>query len=99
MDKLSDFGFEICGFIDAYSRYILRIYVGVSNRTAVSVQKQDLEMVKQYGFLQPIPSDKGTATVLMAEYQLRLRRQQKPDLKFDQAYAYKSSTKNQPIEA
>lgn len=36
-DKLSDFGFELYRFNDAYSRYILGVYVGVSNRTAVSV--------------------------------------------------------------
>ena len=33
-DKLSHFGFEIYGAIDAFSRYIIRCYVGISNRTA-----------------------------------------------------------------
>ena len=38
-DKLSRFGFEIYGAIDAYSRYVVWCYVGILNRTAVSVNK------------------------------------------------------------
>ena len=36
-DKLSPFAFEIYGAIDAYSQDIVWCYVGISNRTAVSV--------------------------------------------------------------
>lgn len=45
-DKLSRFGFEIYGAIDAYSRYIVWCYVCISNRTAVSVNKQDLRLLR-----------------------------------------------------
>ena len=38
-DKLSQFGFEIYGAINAYSRYIVWCYIGISNRTAASVNK------------------------------------------------------------
>jgi len=38
-DTLSRFGFEIYGAIDAYSRYIVWCYVGISNHTVVSVNK------------------------------------------------------------
>ena len=41
-DKLSRFGYEIYGAIDAYSRYIVWCYIGISNCTAVSVNKQYL---------------------------------------------------------
>ena len=44
-DKLSRFGFEIYGAIDAYSRYIVWCYVGISNRTAISVNKQYLRLL------------------------------------------------------
>ena len=37
--KLRQYGIEIYGSIDAYSRYIPWIYVGVSVATAVSVAK------------------------------------------------------------
>ncbi|RPB03860.1 hypothetical protein L873DRAFT_1786820 [Choiromyces venosus 120613-1] len=45
-DKLSRFGFEIYGAIDAYSRYIAWCYVEISNRTAVLIQSdKGTEMV------------------------------------------------------
>ncbi|CUS06634.1 unnamed protein product, partial [Tuber aestivum] len=45
-DKLSRFGFEIYGAIDAYSHYIIWCYIGISNRTAVSVNKQYLRLIR-----------------------------------------------------
>jgi hypothetical protein len=38
-DKLAEYGFQIYGIIDAYSRYIVGVYVGMSNRTQVAVEK------------------------------------------------------------
>lgn len=35
--KLDHFGFEIYAAIDAYSRYVVRIYMGISARTSVGV--------------------------------------------------------------
>ena len=59
-DKLSRFGFEIYGAIDAYSRYIVWCYIGISNRTAVSVNKQYLRFVRNTMHIpQVIRSDKG----------------------------------------
>ena len=31
-DKLSEFGFEIYGIIDGYSRFIINVYVGLGTR-------------------------------------------------------------------
>ena len=50
-DKLKSFGFEIYGFIDSYSRYILQLYVGVDNQTAVSINKQYLRMIRKTNHL------------------------------------------------
>ena len=36
-DKLSEWGFQIYGCIDAYSQNIVWMYVGISNHTAQSV--------------------------------------------------------------
>ena len=59
-DKLSRFGFEIYGAIDAYSRYIVWCYVGISNRTAVSVNKQYLRLLRNTLHMPKlICSDKG----------------------------------------
>jgi hypothetical protein len=49
-DKLSEFGFQIYSIIDAYSKRILSLCIGVSNRTAVSIQKQYLDTVQEHGF-------------------------------------------------
>ncbi|CUS11455.1 unnamed protein product, partial [Tuber aestivum] len=99
-DKLSRFGFEIYGAIDAYSRYIVWCYVGISNRTAVSVNKQYLCLLRTTLHMpKVIRSDKGDETVLLAESHLSLRRANHPDLPFEKAYSYGKSTKNQRIEA
>ena len=59
-DKLSRLGFEIYGAIDAYSRYIVWCYIGISNRTAISVNKQYLRLVRHTLHIpKPIRSDKG----------------------------------------
>lgn len=66
-DKLKDYGFEIYAAIDAWSRNIIWLYMGHSNATALSVLKQYLRAVEQYGirpwFLQ---TDLGTETPLVA---------------------------------
>jgi transposase InsO family protein len=38
-NKLLEYGFQIYGIIDAYSRYVVGCYVGISNRTQIAVQK------------------------------------------------------------
>ena len=59
-DKLSRFGFEIYGAIGAYSRYIVWCYIGISNRTAVSVNKQYLQLLRTTLHMPKlIRSDKG----------------------------------------
>ena len=64
-DKLSRFGFEIYGAIDAYSRYIVWCYVGISNRTAVSVNKQYLRLLRHTLHMPKlIRSDKGKSNII-----------------------------------
>ena len=59
-DKQSRFGFEIYGAIDAYSRYIVWCYIDISNRTAVSVNKQYLRLLRTTLYMPKlIRSDKG----------------------------------------
>ena len=65
-DKLKDFGIEIYGIIDAYSRYIVFIYVGISSRTAVAVQKFFLIAVDKYKILYLLHLDKSIETFLIA---------------------------------
>jgi hypothetical protein len=98
-DKLSEYGFQVYGIIDAYSRYVLGCWVGHSNRTQVAVQKFYLKTVRQYGIPELVRSDKGTETMLMCAAQTALRYSTNPLLPFHKCYVYGPSTKNQRIEA
>ena len=42
-------GFQIYGIIDAYSRYIIHVFVGTSNRTMIAVLKYYLLAVEEFG--------------------------------------------------
>jgi len=69
-DKLANYGIEIYGAIDAYSRRILWFYVGNSNRTQLSVVRQFLTAVQRYGLCPTyIRSDRGSETPLVADAQ------------------------------
>ncbi|KAL4860412.1 hypothetical protein BDV12DRAFT_191720 [Aspergillus spectabilis] len=97
---LAPYGIEIYGAIDAYSRYIIWIYVGISSRTAVSVLRQfldTLEVTQQ----QPrfVRSDRGTETILLAEAQHKLQQSLHPEILITDCYLYGTSTANQRIEA
>ena len=61
------------GIMDAYSRFIIHLFVGLSNRTLIAVRKYYLMAVMQYGFPHQIRTDKGSETLLMAECQMRFR--------------------------
>ncbi|KAL4766702.1 hypothetical protein BDW60DRAFT_221101 [Aspergillus nidulans var. acristatus] len=98
--KLASYGIEVYAAIDAYSRYILWIYIGISTRTAVSVLQQFLDTV---GIAQQQPrfvrSDRDTDTILLAEAQYKLQQSLHPELDIRDCYLYGTSTSNQRIEA
>ena len=48
-DKLKAYDIEIYSIIDAYSQMIIGLFVGISSRTAVAVQKYFLLAVDKYG--------------------------------------------------
>ena len=64
--KLRQYGIEIYGAIDAYSRYVPWMYVGVSAATAVSVAKMYLEALEVVPIQsQYLLADRGTETSLI----------------------------------
>jgi hypothetical protein len=72
-DKLSRFGIQIYGAIDAYSRQIQWLYVGNSNKTQISVVKQFLQAIKSKDWCpRYIRADRGVELTLLAEAQLSL---------------------------
>src|SRR5271155_4130630 len=67
-DKLARYGIEIYGSVDAYSRKIIWFYVGVSNRTQVSVLHQYLHTIKTLGYCPNyLRTDRGRETPMMAD--------------------------------
>lgn len=99
-DKLSFWGIQIYAAIDAFSRYITWCYVGISNRTQISVLRQFLEVLQETK-IQPryIRSDKGGETVLVAAAHYLLLKEQYENLFLQDCYLYSTSTSNQRIEA
>ena len=98
--KLAPYGIEIYAAIDAYSRYVIWIYVGISGRTAISVLRQYLDTIQTLSqHPRFIRSDHGGETVLMASAHHQLQQIAEPDLQFQDCYMYGTSTTNQRIEA
>jgi transposase InsO family protein len=97
-DKLSAYGFQIYGIIDAYSRKILGMFIGLSNRTQIAVLKYYLRTIKEYGVPKLIRADKGAETILLAASQFAFRKARKPHIPLEKTIAYGTSTKNQRIE-
>jgi hypothetical protein len=79
-DKLLAYGFQIYGIIDAYSRRILGMFVGLLNRTQIAVLKFYLHTIKEHRIPKAIRADKGTETVLLAAAQFVFRRAYKPNI-------------------
>jgi hypothetical protein len=69
-DKLANYGIQIYAGIDAYSRRVLWLYVGNSNRTQLSVVRQFLNVVQEHNLCPDyIRSDRGSETPLVADAQ------------------------------
>ena len=99
--KLDPYGFEIYAAIDAYSRYIVWVYVGISARTSVSVLRQYLDTIQDIQVMPSIiRSDRGVETPLCANAHFALRKESSyEDLSFENCYFYGTSIANQRIEA
>ena len=78
------------------------LYVGISNRTAQSVLRQNLKTCSTLGFQPRIfRSDRGKETLLCAEVHFALARtmQDDPNFKIGDCWIYGTSTGNQRIES
>jgi hypothetical protein len=99
-DQLKPYGIEIDACIDGYARYVVWVYVGTSNSTAVSCLSQFmncLEVVRlQTRFIR---SDRGGKTVMLADAHFQLLNDVENGLEFQDCYMYGTSTANQRIES
>jgi hypothetical protein len=98
--KLEFWGIELYAAIDAYSRYIVWVYIGVTNRTGISVLRQYLDHV-ECEEVAPVVlrSDKGSETTMVAAAHHKIRQGQDPDIAFADCYRFGTSLSNQRIEA
>ena len=72
-DKLKRWGINIYGAINAYSRRLIWVYTGITNRTQVSVATQFCKAVQFHNkFPRIIRSDRGAETSILADIQYDL---------------------------
>ncbi|KNF03162.1 hypothetical protein PSTG_03749 [Puccinia striiformis f. sp. tritici PST-78] len=72
-DKLKPFGLTVYGFIDAWSRKILGMYVHVTNNNPRHIAVCFLHIVSKAGGIPfKVTSDHGTKTITMAAHQMCL---------------------------
>ena len=99
-DKLAEWGFQIYGIIDAHSRYIIHVFVGLSNRTMIAVLVYYLMAVGELGEVpERMRTDKGAEVLLMAEAQVHLREAEEgQELEVRKCFIFGPSTRNTEIE-
>jgi hypothetical protein len=98
--KLEFWGIEIYAAVDAYSRYVVWSYVGVTGRTAVSVLRQYLDTLGEENIHpQIIRSDHGVETTLIASAHHQFMQHHKPGSLLTEIYWFGTSVANQRIEA
>jgi hypothetical protein len=99
-DKLSNWGIEIYAAIDAYSQFIIWIYVGISNRIEQSIAVQYNSTIAHTRYHPRIlRTNCGKETLLMLEIHFLVARTSEPGVKLEECYFYGTSKKNQRIES
>lgn len=103
-DKLNFWGIQIYFAVDAYSRFIIWWYVGIENRTRLSVVKQYLETLQKTDMMpKTIQSDRGNEVPMAANVHYEFRKRScTPDeleaLDFDDCWIYGTSKMNSRVE-
>jgi len=97
--KFREYGIGIYAMIDAYSRYVVAVFVGTSVTTAISVVKQMVNALESTGIrLEFFRSDQGSEAMLLANAQLQFKQFEDPDATIDSCYRYDTSKSNSRIE-
>jgi hypothetical protein len=99
--KFEKYGIQIYAAIDAWSREVMWVYVGITARTAVSVCCQYLACIGQGGVMPRIlRTDRGAETIMGANVHFALSKAIiNQDLAFAQTFRYGTSKENQRIES
>lgn len=99
-DKLKPFGISVHAAIDGFSRRILWIQAGPSNKNPRNIAYLFLELIER---LQGVPkivrADRGTENSLVRDIQIALRQHHNDSFRAERSFLYGRSTANQRIEA
>lgn len=99
-DKLKPFGFSIHACIDGFSRNLMWLEVGTTNKNPKVTAYYFLNTVEKYECLPTIVrSDKGTENVLIESLQICLRREHDDKFAGEISYIKGRSVHNQRIES
>jgi hypothetical protein len=97
---LDYWGIEIYAAVDAYSRFVVWVYIGVTARTAVSVLRQYIDTLdNEKVHPQVLRSDHGVETPLVAAAHHQFMLKHEPECALEDFYWFGTSTANQRIEA
>ena len=99
-DKLKPFGFSIHGCLDGFSRKVLWLEVGPTNKMPEVVAKYYLDTVKDSGGVPvKVKADDGTEHALIEPIHIFLRSLNADDEESMESFRIISSPQNQRIEA
>lgn len=99
-DKLKPFGFSIHGCIDGFSRRLIWLEVGTTNKNPKVIWKYYLDAVRQVrGVPQRMRSDDGTENSIVEALQIFLQSHHGDEHSGFGSFAIGTSTSNQRIEA
>ena len=99
-DKLKPFGIAISGCIDGYSRKIMWLKCGKSNKDPAIIVQMYVQCVTKCGVIpMRLRTDCGTENGLMAALHCSLRSEHGDEFAGAKSHMYSSSTSNQRIES
>ncbi|XP_057304634.1 uncharacterized protein LOC130641714 [Hydractinia symbiolongicarpus] len=99
-DKLKPFGFSVHGCIDGFSRRIIWLEVGVTNKQPEVIAHYYIQAVKQMNAVPlRIRSDDGTENSIVEAIQIALRSAHDDEFQGLASYLIGASTANQRIES
>ena len=98
-DKLKPFGFSIHGCIDGFSRKIIWLEVGASNKLPDVIAKFYLDAVSTYGCPRTVKADDGTEHSMIEPIHIALRMINDNEENALNSFSIITSPQNQRIEA
>lgn len=98
-DKLKPYGFSIHGCIDGFSRKLIWLEVGATNKEPDIIARNYLDAVATYGYPKMIKADDGTEHSTIEPLQIALRMLDTDDETALNSFSITTSPQNQRIEA